>query len=526
MANVIDAHAVAAIGLTLVSATRLDTMTRGFLLAAHDNAGLAAAFCYRSDVTGKCLTPLAATTTSLEGWPDIEMDELENPLVYSLLEGKPCQIADIGKLVAVGASFELLREHLPARHALLALPLRNARQQALGVLVVVASADVLDAWRGNTVWGLLIDTHERLFARLCGELDEAGTSRYERTVRHKLEVEQGHSRATRLLASGFVGDSAAAKRIREDMLRLADSSLSTLITGETGSGKDHVAWLIHQASSRRGQFVPVNCAAISAELIEAELFGSVKGAFTGATQSRNGLVAEADGGTLFLDEIGDMPVMLQATLLRVLNEKRYRPVGATRERESNFRLICATHQPLPQLIREGRFREDLYFRIRQMTLALPPLRERAEDIPALAGHTLLQYNRERQCNVTGFDPRATAWLKQQPFMGNVRELRNLVMAAAEHAGRNGVIGLDIVRRLMISHELVAAPAEAETGLQDLLSMDHLPAAMDAFERILIRRRLKLSDGSRTRAAESLGIPKRTLARKCQKWKLDQEINAS
>ncbi|WP_321901687.1 sigma-54 dependent transcriptional regulator [Paraburkholderia tropica] len=519
-----NANEVAAIGFDMVSSASLGALTGGFLHRARRAAGLSAAFCYLCDATRERLIPLVGDTTSLDGWPDICMEELENPLVYSLLKRKACQVEDINRLVAVGKGFELLRERLPACPSLLAIPLLDARGRALGVLVVTAGADVLRGWRSDPVWQLLVDTHERLFARLGSELDAA--ARNGRAERQKLEPDEGQSRAARLLASGFVGTSPAAQRIRAEMLRLAESSLSTLITGETGSGKDHAAWLIHQASSRGGQFVPVNCAAISAELIEAELFGSVKGAFTGATQSRNGLVAEADGGTLFLDEIGDMPMPLQATLLRVLNEKRYRPVGATKERESNFRLICATHQPLPQMIREGRFREDLYFRIRQTTLALPPLRERAEDIPALATHALFQYNREQQSHVSGFDAQALAWLKLQPFPGNVRELRNLVMAASEQARSNGMIGLEIVRALMNSLEVISVPDDAERGVQGLLAMDDLPAAMEAFERLLISRRLKLSEGSRTRTAQSLGIPKRTLARKCRKWKLDQEINAS
>ncbi|SAK75952.1 two component, sigma54 specific, Fis family transcriptional regulator [Caballeronia pedi] len=539
-----DALAVARIGQDMVSAAQLNELCGAFMQGVVQSGGVQLAFCYAQDVTGERLLPLtdvkAATATSLatstQEWPVIEMGELDNPLVYSLLGSEPCQVDHVDQLVSVGQGFDLLREHFPARCALLAMPLCSTRAHTLAVLVFVGSAVTLRAWRTDPVWQTLAGMHEQLFARLSEQMDEAQRLRYERTVAHRLEAEQGRSRAQRLLAAEFIGKSAQARSIREDMLRLADSSLSTLITGETGTGKDHAAWLIHQASSRSGAFVPVNCAAISAELIEAELFGSVKGAFTGATQSRSGLVAEANGGTLFLDEIGDMPLPLQATLLRVLNEKRYRPVGSTRECESDFRLICATHQPLPRLIRENRFREDLYFRIRQMTLHMPSLRERAEDIPALAMHVLLHFNRERRAHLSGIDEQALAWLCGQTFPGNVRELRSLVMAAAEYVGPGARIGVEALRRLKVSLDVPtvpeqcaqreAAPGPVDQSVRELLSMPSLPQAVDAFEQMLIRQRLRQSDGSRSRAAVSLGIPKRTLARKCQKWNLDQESHVS
>jgi sigma-54-specific transcriptional regulator len=281
--------------------------------------------------------------------------------------------------------------------------------------------------------------------------------------------------------------------------------------------------LIHQSSTRGGPFVPVNCAAIPKELIEAELFGTTRGAFTGATQARSGLVAEAHGGTLFLDEIGDMPLALQGTLLRVLNEKKYRPVGATKERESDFRLICATHQPLPQRIREQQFREDLYYRIRQQSLHLPPLRERAEDIPAIAAHVLLQHSRAHHVRVAGFTDTALTWLRSQTFPGNVRELRNLVLAAAEHTGQGKAIDVATMQALMAPSDL--PPARDTPPLQALLSMTDLTEAVDSFERLMIGDRLRQLNGSRSQTAQSLGIPKRTLAYKCRKWNLDRETDS-
>lgn len=507
-------------------AVQLDGPSRCFLEAARQTGGVQQALCYRHSGVGDRLMLLAAAGVSPEALPFIDMGELDNPLVYSLREGCPCLIDSVTSLVAIGGGCDSLRERLPESCGLLVLPVRSAQQQALGVVALAGPASALRTWRDDPVWQALAGLHEQLFASLHarGEVERGIDS--ERTQR-TLEAGQGRTRAERLLAAEFIGTGAAARQIRADLLRLADSSLATLITGETGTGKDHAAWLIHQASSRSGPFVPVNCAAIPRELIEAELFGSARGAFTGATRARQGLVAEADGGTLFLDEIGDMPMTLQGTLLRVLNEKKYRPVGETRERISNFRLICATHQPLPRMILDGLFREDLYFRIRQQTLHLPALRERMDDISALAMHVLLQYNRENRTRIAGIEPEAHALLREQPFPGNVRQLRNLVFAAAERTEPRQAISTDTLRTLLVDVDNAPARHEPEgAAVHELLRMERLPDAVEAFERLMISRRLQRAGGSRSGAAQSLGIPKRTLAHKCQKWNLDQENHLS
>ncbi|MET3654736.1 sigma-54 interaction domain-containing protein [Dyella japonica] len=517
-----DAVAVAQLVRAMAMATQPEALSQAFLDDIVPIWRWQGACCYRRNLAGDCLLPLASVPSSV-ALPVLDTSELDNPVVYCLSSARPCQVDDINRLVSVGESFDALRAHWPSTQALLALPLKNTRQEMTGVLVFFGVSGALLALQAAPLWQALLDTHERLFARLSDLVSTEQSIRYERTVHRKREADRGDHRAERLLASEFVGESAVTRHIREEMLRLADSTLSILITGETGTGKDHAAWLIHQASARGGPFVPVNCAAIPNELIEAELFGSTRGAFTGATQARSGLVAEAHGGTLFLDEIGDMPLALQGTLLRVLNEKKYRPVGATKERESDFRLICATHQPLSRRIREGQFREDLYYRIRQQSLHLTPLRERAEDIPAIATHVLLQHNRARHAHVAGFSDAALAWLRNQTLPGNVRELRNLVLAAAERTGQGKPIHVETMQAL-------TTPADMRTTrdgapLQDLLSMHNLTEAMDTFERLMIGDRLRQLNGSRSQAAQSLGIPKRTLAYKCRKWNLDRETDS-
>lgn len=522
-----EALQIARLASEMVATPHLERLAQVFLMAAVQAHGLAQGLCFQRDAEGDWLQPLASTSTSqpIDVLPAIDLGEQDNPLVYNLLAGQPCLIDDVLQLVAVGESFDALRACLPSRAGLLAMPLLDGCQQAHGVLVWVGDADDLHAWRDDPVWQVLCGMYARLFTRLRERMAADRSARYEHSVRKAREAEQGRTRAVRLLAAEFVGVSAAARRVREEVVNLADSHLSALITGETGAGKDHVAWLIHQVSARSGKFVPVNCAAIPKDLIGAELFGSIQGAFTGATQTRIGLVAEADGGTLFLDEIGDMPLELQGTLLRVLNEKKYRPVGATGELTSDFRLVCATHQPLAQMIRAERFREDLYFRIRQLSLHLPALRERVEDVAPLVSHALLQHNRERRAHVVGIEPEALRLLESHAFPGNVRELRSLVLAAAERTPNGEAISVDIVNSLMKDFGLPLVvptdnPADVDGLVQQLLATDSLPDAVGAFERMMIDIRLRRLNGSRSRAALSLGIPKRTLARKCQQWNLD------
>lgn len=517
-----DAQSVADIARDMAMASRVDALSRVFLDACLNEPGMAGACLYARDATGDRLFPLVQAGSAANPLPDISMDALDDPLVYTMTSAKSCLIEQMSGLVDVGTGYERLRDELGAQFGLLAIPLRDERRQPLTVLALAGPPAVLSAWRDDSLWRALLAAHESLYARLHRQANVADDARYQRSQHAEPAVEQSRMRAARLLAAEFIGVSPAARRMREDMLRFADSALAVLLTGETGTGKDHAAWLIHQASPRRGKFVPVNCAAIPKELIEAELFGNVRGAFTGALQARSGLVAEADGGTLFLDEIGDMPLALQGTLLRLLNEKKYRPLGATRELSSDFRLICATHQPLPQRVRDGHFREDLYFRIRQLTLALPALRDRPEDIPALAFHTVLQHNRERQSRVAGITPDALAMLAAQPLPGNVRQLRSVVLVAAERTPPGQRISAGM---LDLSQPDLDAPPLADPGsamLQGLLHTDNLPQALDTFQSLVIKARLRQVNGSRSRAAQSLGIPKRTLARRCQAWNLDRE----
>ena len=225
----------------------------------------------------------------------------------------------------------------------------------------------------------------------------------------------------------LIGDSPAMQALRVTVTKLARSQAPVFIRGESGVGKERVARLIHAQGPRaNGPFVPVNCGALPEQLLESELFGHVKGSFTGAGADRDGLFQSAAGGTLFLDEIGDMPLSLQVKLLRVLQERRVRPIGAEQHTNVNLRVVSATHRDLQEEIVQGRFREDLFYRLNVVRLRLPTLAERREDIPLIANHGLARLSSKYDKPIRGFAPKAMELLLQASWPGNVRQLLNVV----------------------------------------------------------------------------------------------------
>jgi DNA-binding NtrC family response regulator len=286
---------------------------------------------------------------------------------------------------------------------------------------------------------------------------------------------------------------------------------TVLITGESGTGKDLLAQAIHNGSDRAaGPFVPIACCAIPESLVEAELFGHVKGAYTGATDDHIGKVRAAHGGTLFLDEIGDMPMEGQAKLLRVLQEGRFYPVGGTDLVSASLRVICATNRNLRSSIDQGRFREDLFYRINVFPIEMPPLRRRREDIPMLVTHFLQKHALHNHGAGMAVSPRAMSRLMAYDWPGNVRELENLVsrlLAAWPD--------ITIVRTQHLEEMFYPESAPRQVGLHELEGMT-LPEATEHIERHLIERALVAADGVQSRAAEILGTTRRIL-----KYKMDQ-----
>jgi two-component system response regulator GlrR len=283
----------------------------------------------------------------------------------------------------------------------------------------------------------------------------------------------------------------------EQIRAMAASDATVLILGESGTGKELVARAIHQQGARRARpFVPVNCAAIPENLLESELFGHERGAFTGAERKHRGLFLEADGGTLFLDEVGDLSPPLQAKLLRALQERSIRPVGAQQDIRLDLRVISATHRDLPALVQEGRFREDLYYRLAVLPLRLPSLRERADDILLLAQHFLERAAASLGKTLGGFDAEASAWLLAHRWPGNVRELENVVERAATLTAGPRIT----LKDLRVEFAAPTPGGGARPTLADL-EIDY------------IRRVVAEVDGDKRAAARLLGVSVRTLQRK-------------
>ena len=308
----------------------------------------------------------------------------------------------------------------------------------------------------------------------------------------------------------LVGDSPPIRKLRDEIALAAPTNGRVLILGENGTGKQLVARLIHSLSLRRDEpFIEVNCAAIPEELIESELFGHVRGAFTGAVESKRGKFEMADGGTLLLDEIGDMSLRTQAKVLRVLQEQTFEPVGGTASRQVDVRVIAATNKDLAQAIARGAFREDLFFRLNVIPLKVPPLRERSDDIPALVRHFLQRFGREygRRREIS---PEALQAMRAYEWPGNVRELRNtlerMVIMTAGPSIRPEDLPAAVVGR-------PGGGAQAWEGPEG----DSLKEARAAFEKRFITRKLEESGGNVARAAEKMGLERSHLYRKLKAY---------
>ena len=310
----------------------------------------------------------------------------------------------------------------------------------------------------------------------------------------------------------LIGSGPGMKQVFETIQKVAETDLSVLIRGESGTGKEGVAQALHQRSSRRARpFVAVNCAAISRELVESELFGHEKGAFTGADARRVGKFEAAHEGTIFLDEIGDMPRETQAKVLRVLEERSFERVGGNRTVEVDVRVVAATHRDLEAEVREGRFREDLYYRLNVVEIAIPPLRERVEDIPALAERFLTQVAERLGREKKMVDADTLAALARHPWRGNVRELRNAIEQASVLAP-GGVIGVGDLR-LGVLEAGAAAAAQPSTVPTNLPFRDAKRSIVESFERSYLIQALRAHGGNISRTAESIGMVRQSLQQK-------------
>jgi len=321
----------------------------------------------------------------------------------------------------------------------------------------------------------------------------------------------------------LLGKSTEIQKLRSQTRKLARSQAPVFISGESGSGKELVARMIHlQGPRRNGPFIAVNCGAIPSELMESEFFGHKKGSFTGAVENKDGLFRSANGGTLFLDEVADLPLAMQVKLLRAIQEKAVRPVGDTKEIPVDIRVLSATHKNLPELVQEGTFRQDLFYRINVIELAVPPLRERPDDIPLLARHILERISNEYECDPASLTPGAIDRLKQYDFPGNVRELENVLERAFTLCDADqidvGDLHLGNGVQKASSPTQVIAEGEAEDG-EDVPVPDgeiDLENYLESIERQAIEKALEATRWNKTAAAKRLGISFRALRYRLKK----------
>ncbi|TET38780.1 MAG: sigma-54-dependent Fis family transcriptional regulator [Planctomycetota bacterium] len=320
--------------------------------------------------------------------------------------------------------------------------------------------------------------------------------------------------------NALIGNSECMRALRELIIQIAPTTATILITGESGTGKELVARATHGGSPRKDKpFVALNTSALSPSLLESELFGHVKGAFTGADSERVGRFAFADGGTLFLDEIGDLPLEMQIKLLRVLDEKQITPVGSNEPVEIDVRLVAATNRDLESLVKEGKFREDLYYRLNVVAVDVSPLRKRAEDVPLLATAFIAEFAEEHAKPVRGIDPGVSAAMADYDWPGNVRELRNAIENMVVLC-RSEVLTVDVLPAQLRASSAAARKHGRDGSRGGSKTRPYNDrATLEEAEKELILEALETEEGNRQRAARRLGIGERTLYRKIKKYGL-------
>lgn len=448
---------------------------------------------------------------------------------WAALSGQVVNIADA--YLYSGFDFsELYRlDQLAGRktYSMLVVPLTDFEGNSLGVMKLynrrVNEQGEIDAFpdeieglvKAFAAQAVVVAENNRLLADnrvLIEQLDSA---------KQVLEIENQQLKARisgTLKVDNIIGDSPAMQKVFNLMEKIVSTNATVLVRGETGTGKELVAACIHRNSPQRNKeaFVAQNCAALPEELLESELFGFRKGAFSGATSDKKGLIELASGGTLFLDEIGDMPLKLQAKLLRVLQEREVRPLGALQPVKVDLRVVAATHQDLADLIEKGEFREDLFYRLNVFPIDLPALQERREDIPALVhyfiGHIAEQYSKQ----IEGIKPAVLDLIQSQPLPGNIRELRNVIERAVLLAPDNGVIELQHLPESMTVKKSNSTPgASADFYVEG----DNLKDTMQRIEARVIAEKLQVFKGNQTRTAKALGVSRRSLVEKLSRYNL-------
>jgi sigma-54-specific transcriptional regulator len=415
--------------------------------------------------------------------------------------------------------------------------LKNSHQDTHMYIEPVYHADkLLGIWaiKGNThsvVQDEDIKAIKQLFSKCIVQLNQYRQAALKQsTLVNKVNALRSDILTTeqrQLIAKQIIGRSEQSNKLREKIVIAARSELNVLINGETGVGKELVANAIHQFSKRSDKpFIALNCAAIPETLLESELFGYVKGAFSGANEHSKGLLGQAHQGVFFLDEIGDMPLNLQAKLLRVIESRQYRQLGGTQELACDFRLVTATHRSLAERIKQKHFRSDLYYRLNSFPITVKPLRERKTDIADLATHFVEKFNQTHQRNITGISEKVCHTLQQLDFPGNVRQLKNIIDYTAVHSKDEQIIKQLDLSELEDEHKKDQSYSDTQPlseitdTAQEYEGIDNFKQAVQRFESKIIIARLDKCSGNKSLAAQTLGLPRRTFTSICQRLALN------
>lgn len=461
-------------------------------------------------------------------------------IAIALIESKSksfpvaCASKRSGGEVKVPVSRTLLQRVVEKRSSIL---LTDVEGEVGGVMSVLAagmkSTLVVPLWVGANIIGVIqVDNRDKLSAFGRDELElltvaasnisfaAESTRLIERlkTAEDRLKGGLSYMQSNdRTEASGLIGDSFGMREILTQISRVRDLKVPVFINGETGTGKELIARALHYQSSRKDKlFVAQNCGALPENLLESELFGHVKGAFTGADRDKKGLFELADGGSVFLDEVGEMPLSLQAKLLRVLQEGEIRPLGSNQPKMVNLRIISATHRNLQDMVKEGSFREDLFYRLHVFPIALPPLRERGEDIILLARHFLQKYANEFGRELSDFSTDALQTLQSYHWPGNVRELQNEVQRAIISHMEG-----DIVSKAALSPHIGGGNTpQADVVLEALSLEGTLKEMMEYLEKLLLGRALQENNHNKTQTAKKLGITREGLHKKLARYNMN------
>jgi Nif-specific regulatory protein len=425
---------------------------------------------------------------------------------WVLRERRPALIPDVTKDDRFFKGIDLQQDF--QTRSMICLPLLT-RRGLIGILYVLNKMEgeftARDARLLEILSGTIAIAIEN--AQLYGELRQHASSLEQENLRLKSEVQ------SRFNLQGVVGSSAAMRRLFDLLEKVIDTSTTVLIQGETGTGKELIAKVIHYSGPRRDKpFVAENCGALTESLLESELFGHVRGAFTGAVSDKKGLFEVADGGTVFLDEVGDMSPAMQVKLLRVLQEGQFRPVGGSQFRKVDVRLIAATNRDLEEEVRKGNFREDLFYRVFVFPIVMPPLRERREDIPLLIEHFRKKFGKRLKGRTPRITPRAMDLFCRYDWPGNVREVENEVERAMTLSSAE-----EEIREEHLSPKIKASHVKAVGA--DGIEGGTLQDVTERIEQKMIREALKNSKGNRSQAARALGLTRQGLLNKITRYKI-------